>query len=143
MAFRGALNHLDLTVTDYQRSAPFYERLLTSLGFRRIEGSSEPVWSMRYPSGASWNIALQLARPESREKRHDRYAPGLHHIAFHAESRDDVDGIHQLMRDGGATVLDAPADYGGRGYSPGYYAVFFADPDGIKVEVVHEPKNNP
>ena len=39
-----------------------------------------------------------------------------------------------------ATVLDPPADYGGQpGYSPGYYAVFFADPDGIKLEFVHLP----
>jgi len=36
----------------------------------------------------------------------------------------------------GATILDAPAEYD---YTPGYYAVFFADPDGLKLEVVHEP----
>ena len=37
----------------------------------------------------------------------------------------------------GATILDPPAEYG---YTPGYYAVFFADPDGIKLEVVFEPE---
>ena len=43
----------------------------------------------------------------------------------------------------GATVLDPPADYGGQpGYREGYYAVFFADPDGVKLEVVSVPGSN-
>ncbi len=37
----------------------------------------------------------------------------------------------------GITVLDPPAEY--PEYGPQYYAVFFADPDGMKLEVVHEP----
>jgi hypothetical protein len=44
----------------------------------------------------------------------------------------------------GGTVLDPPYDYSGReGYTDGYYAAFFADPDGVKLEVVHEPRTNP
>jgi hypothetical protein len=44
----------------------------------------------------------------------------------------------------GATVLDPPTDYTGqRGYGEGYFAVFFADPDGVKLEVAHIPQENP
>jgi glyoxylase I family protein len=44
----------------------------------------------------------------------------------------------------GAEVLDAPADYSGQsGYNQGYYAAFYSDPDGVKLEVVHEPHSNP
>jgi hypothetical protein len=44
----------------------------------------------------------------------------------------------------GATVLDPPADYGGQtGYEEGYFAAFYADPDGVKLEVVHLPRDNP
>jgi catechol 2,3-dioxygenase-like lactoylglutathione lyase family enzyme len=44
----------------------------------------------------------------------------------------------------GGRVLDSPADYSGReGYTEGYYAAFFADPDGVKLEVVYEPLTNP
>ncbi len=44
----------------------------------------------------------------------------------------------------GATVLDPPVDYSSQpGYSNGYFAVFFADPDGLKLEVVHVPQANP
>ena len=81
---------------------------------------------------------------ESRDKLHDRYAPGLHHMAFHAESRSAVDSVHAVMHTAGATVLDPPTDYTAqRGYSPGYYAAFYADPDGVKLEVAYIPETNP
>lgn len=143
MTARGLVSHVDLTVTDVARSERFYDRVLGHLGFRRLEGSPDPCWWMRYASGVAWGIALQAARPESRGKAHDRYAPGLHHLAFHAESRADVDATHALLVSMGARVLDPPAEYAGPAYSPGYYAVFFADPDGLKLEVVHEPRAHP
>jgi glyoxylase I family protein len=55
-----------------------------------------------------------------------------------------VDQVHAAMLAAGAEVLDAPADYSGQpGYGQGYYAAFYADPDGMKVEVVYEPHSNP
>jgi catechol 2,3-dioxygenase-like lactoylglutathione lyase family enzyme len=87
--------------------------------------------------GGSFTIALQPAKPESASRPHDRYAPGLHHLAFHADSRADVDRFYRLLQEMQATILDEPAEYD---YTPGYYAVFFADPDGLKLEVVHEPE---
>ena len=47
-----------------------------------------------------------------------------------------VDRVHELLVELGADVLDAPAEYD---YGPGNYAVFFRDPDGFKLEVVHVP----
>lgn len=52
-------------------------------------------------------------------------------------SRGDVDRLHELLLAMGARILDAPADY--PRYGTGYYAVFFADPDGLKLEFVHWP----
>ena len=58
-------------------------------------------------------------------------------------SGDRIGGAEAMLA-AGATVLDAPADYTGqRGYSRGYYAAFYADPDGIKIEVAHIPDANP
>ena len=48
-----------------------------------------------------------------------------------------VDRLHELLLAMGARILDAPADY--PQYGAGYYAVFFADPDGLKLEFVHWP----
>ncbi len=68
----------------------------------------------------------------------------LHYMAFHAESRAAVDEVHAAVREAGGEVLDAPTDYTGQaGYSSGYYAVFFSDPDGVKLEVAYVPDPNP
>ena len=93
-----------------------------------------PGQTTRADGGATFSIGLHAAR---RRMPHDRYAPGLHHLAFHAGSRGEVDAVHELVRSTGAAVLDPPAEYD---YTPGYYAVFFADPDGLKLEVVFEPR---
>jgi len=62
---------------------------------------------------------------------------GFHHLALRAKSRADVDRFHVFLVREGVTVLDAPAEY--PQYGPDYYAVFFADPDGMKLELVHFP----
>jgi len=135
---RGSLSHVDLTVTEMSRSVPFYEQVLGRLGYKRLPeaGAGAPCWGITDAAGGVFSIALQPARPDSGARPHDRYAPGLHHLAFHADSRADVDTFHEFLRGAHATVLDPPAEYD---YTPGYYAVFFADPDGLKLEVVHEP----
>jgi catechol 2,3-dioxygenase-like lactoylglutathione lyase family enzyme len=61
-----------------------------------------------------------------------------HHLAFHAPDRAAVDRFYEQVLHLGARVLDRPTEY--PEYSPGYYAVFFADPDGIKLEYVFTPK---
>lgn len=136
---RGSLRHVDLTVSDLSHSVPFYDKVLGRVGYKRLPeaGAGAPCWGVADKAGGVFSIALQPARRESAAKPHDRYAPGLHHLAFHADSRADVDDFYQFLRDIGATILDPPAEYD---YTPGYYAVFFADPDGLKLEVVHEPK---
>jgi glyoxylase I family protein len=135
---RGFLSHVDLTVTDLTSSVDFYDRVLGRLGYRRLDsvGAGAPCWGISDSGGGFFTIALKPARPESKAVRHDRYAPGLHHLAFHADSRGDVEDFHGFLLEIGATILDPPAEYD---YTPGYYAVFFADPDGIKLEVVFEP----
>jgi catechol 2,3-dioxygenase-like lactoylglutathione lyase family enzyme len=152
MPVRGPVSHIDLTISDPSRSIPFYATLFEAIGLRRHEiahpgfAGPEPeraAWYMRYASGAHWGIEVRPARAQSRGRAHDRYAPGLHHLALHAESREHVDRIHRAMVEFGATVLDPPAEYDGPAYSPGYYAAFFADPDGLKLEVVYEPRSNP
>jgi glyoxylase I family protein len=134
---RGSPSHVDLTVTDLARSVPFYDRILGRLGYRRLDelGAGAPCWGISDPDAGYFNIALQVVRDQA--PPHDRYAPGLHHLAFHADGRDDVDAFHDFLREIGAQVLDAPAEYD---YTPGYYAVFFADPDGLKLEIVFEPR---
>ncbi len=129
---RGRMHHLDLTVRDLGRSKPFYDLVLGFLGYRCLKSTEEiAVWSLALPDG----VAEFAIRRAHRDREHDRYAPGLHHLAWNADSRQDVDRLHQRLVEAGATILDAPAAY--PQYGTGYYAVFFSDPDGLKLEVVH------
>lgn len=136
--FRGGINHLDLTVRDLRVSEPFYREVLGFLGFepkRLAHGNVHlPLFHCLQEGERLFSIALQTAKHHT---PHDRYSPGLHHVAFSAASREDVDRLHELLLRIEATVLDPPAEY--PHYAPGYYAVFFADPDGLKLEFVHMP----
>jgi glyoxylase I family protein len=133
MSARRLVHHIDLTVSDLARSRVFYESVLGFLGYRR---------SADHDNGSDWDrigepfhsIGILIAHGEGAVRTHDRYAPGLHHLAWTSDSREDVDRLHTLLQEIGATILDAPADY--PRYGPDYYAVFFADPDGLKLEYV-------
>jgi catechol 2,3-dioxygenase-like lactoylglutathione lyase family enzyme len=139
---RGTMHHIDLTVADIAASEPFYEAVLTFLGYVRTHEDARGVdWDMKHPSGAFCSIGIKKAGGRGRRRRHDRYSPGLHHLAWRAESRADVDRLYALLVQIGAQVLDAPAEY--PHYGQGYYAVFCADPDGLKLEYVHQDLSAP
>lgn len=63
----------------------------------------------------------------------------MHHLAFYASSRSMVDAVYDQLTKINATIVDPPVDCGE--YSEGYYAVFFADPDGIRLEVSFTPND--
>jgi glyoxylase I family protein len=130
------VHHVDLVVSSIQRSLPFYRDLLGPLGWHRIgevEGErGETIW---YLGGPGTGIGLREAQSEDRGP-HDRYAVGLHHLAFEGASRAAVDERADWLREQGAEIESGPEEYS---YQPGYYAVFFYDPDGIKLEIVHVP----
>lgn len=127
----GALHHVDITVADFRRSKEFYAAVMPLMGFARLPKEFGAVaWR-----GASI-LAIQPAKPEEKDRAHSRYSPGLHHLAFRASSRAAVDALHVELVRLGVTILDPPAAYP---YTEGYYAVFFADPDGMKLEYVYSP----
>ncbi|MBI1260540.1 MAG: bleomycin resistance protein [Rhizobiales bacterium] len=136
---RGLIHHLDLTVSDVARSAPFYDAVLSFMGYRRWSEDNDGIdWEHMGTPDLLPTIGIFNARGENANRRHDRYSPGLHHVAFNAESREEVDRLYALLIDINATVLDPPADY--PEYGKGYYAIMFADPDGLKLECVYEPR---
>jgi catechol 2,3-dioxygenase-like lactoylglutathione lyase family enzyme len=130
------IDHIDLVVTDFERSLSFYRGLLAPLGYMR-EGPivGERGEHVLYLGGSSpGSLSLRQAQSGAHAVPYDRYAVGIHHIAFKAPSREVVDERAEWLRSAGATIESGPAEYD---YSPGYYAVFFYDPDGIKLEIVH------
>ena len=115
----------DLSVSDLTRSVDFYERILPALGFRWLADDPDNVrWA-----NAGLTIGLRAADSTQRGTAFNRYRAGLHHVAFKALSRADIDRFHRFLVQAEVTILDAPAEY--PQYGDGYYAMFFADPDGM------------
>lgn len=134
-ANRGAFHHIDLSVSDVAAARRVYAPVLDFLGYTLVKDRPDGCeWDLtgREPFGASLGI-----RTATSGGSHDRYAPGLHHLAWRVESREAVDAAHALLVEHGIPMLDRPAHY--PEYSGDYYAVFFADPDGLKLEIVHAP----
>ena len=129
------VHHVDLVVSSIERSLAFYSALLGPLGFHRVsevEGErGESIW---YLSGPGTSVGLREVQSESGD--YDRYRIGLHHLAFEAVSRSDVDERAAWLRAQDVELESEPQEYT---YIPGYYAVFFYDPDGLKLEIVHVP----
>jgi catechol 2,3-dioxygenase-like lactoylglutathione lyase family enzyme len=130
----GFLSHVDLTVADLGRSVAFYDQVLARIGYKRPprpRASAPPTWFIFGPQRHFFSMSLFQAKPDGVKRRYDRHAPGLNHLAFHVPSRQHVEDLYAHLCGIGAKILRAPAEYP---YTPGYYAVFFADPDGMKLE---------
>jgi glyoxylase I family protein len=130
------VHHVDLVVSSIERSLPFYRDLLGPLGWHglsEVEGErAETIW---YLWGPGCSVGLRAAQSET-PGGVDRYRLGLHHVAFEAYSRSLVEDRANWLREIGAELESEPQEYT---YTPGYYAVFFYDPDGLKLEIVHIP----
>lgn len=136
-ALRG-VDHLDLVVSSLERLLSFYRALLRPLGYggeSEIVGErGERVVYLQTGGPSLGSLSLREARTPSGPV--DRYAVGLHHLAFAAGSPAAVDDSERRLRDVGAEIESAAREFD---YSPGYYAVFAYDPDGLKLEIVYRP----
>jgi catechol 2,3-dioxygenase-like lactoylglutathione lyase family enzyme len=133
------IDHLDLVVTDLERSLGFYRALLRPLGYTRqseIVGERGERVVYLGTHRRTGSVSLRQAQSDAHPVPYDRYAVGLHHLAFRAPSRAVVDDVAAWLAEIDATIENAPREWP---YGPGYYACFFHDPDGIKLELVHEP----
>jgi glyoxylase I family protein len=136
------IHHLDLVVTDVERSKRFYSELLRGLGWSgvlELQGKrGETIWYLQ--AHDTW-IGLRQKQSDAHGVPYERYAVGVHHVAFEAPSREIVDRSWEWVLEQDVLTESAPKEFAH--YVEGYYAAFFYDPDGIKLEVVHEPTRAP
>jgi catechol 2,3-dioxygenase-like lactoylglutathione lyase family enzyme len=128
------LGHVDLVCRDLARSLEFYRAVFGPLGLEDpalFDGErGEKIHYLRFPTPGSGSIGLRQAlEPQAFEL----YAPGLHHLALAVDTREDVDAAHAAAVGAGAEVLHAPRLW--PQYHPDFYATFFLDPDGFRLEV--------
>jgi catechol 2,3-dioxygenase-like lactoylglutathione lyase family enzyme len=134
------VDHIQITVQDMSVAVPFYDKLLPLLGFDPrskvdavIEEHEFHVVEYSHPRLA---FAIMSPRPAFAGDAVHRRKPGaLHHLAFKAESRAEVDRLHAELKRIGATIVSPPREYP-EYKPPDYYAVFFKDLEGIKYEIV-------
>lgn len=133
------IDHLVIRVSDAKRSKKFYDAVLGCLGFKL---------KYQYGDHCGWSNGKTLfwigeADAEGKKHPHRIGNIGFHHYAFELSSRKDVDELYACLQKIKAIVVDPPADH--PAYGEGYYAVYFLDPDGLKLEgmVFAPPKKMP
>ncbi|HET9419384.1 MAG TPA: VOC family protein [Chthoniobacterales bacterium] len=119
------LDHIDLRVKNMARAREFYRKLLPALGFTRERAEQE--WTTFYAPGRGRTEAF-FGFTEERD-----HQPNATRISFWANDRAEVDRIATLVREIGGQTLEGPELC--VEYTPGYYAFFFEDPDGNKLEI--------
>ena len=138
------VDHIQITVADFKKAEAFYDRLMPILGFdlsKKGKGRVEPN-DFDVIEYCHDNIIVGINSPRKKlmhEKVHRRRPGSIHHLAFRASSREEIDAIYPLIRAIGAYIVDPPKYYPQHGEK--YYALFFKDPDGIKLEVMFEEKS--
>lgn len=124
------LDHIYIAVSDLQRSELFYDRAMAALGFRKnafmLGGDPHVQYFNRY-----FGYVLRPARTRT---GHDNYAPGLHHLCLRVNSIDDVIDAAKALQDAG---VDAQPAKHFPEYAPDYWATFFLDPDGLRLELTN------
>jgi catechol 2,3-dioxygenase-like lactoylglutathione lyase family enzyme len=119
------IDHISLRVGDFEKSKAFYGKLMPFLGFKVLG---------EYPDAIGWTngrtrLWIGAADAEGKKHKHRIGDIGFHHYAFELASRKAVDQLQAFVKKLGARIVDAAGEY----YDD-YYAVFFLDPDGLKLE---------
>lgn len=127
------IDHLYVTVSDLRRSEAFYDSVMRLLGFRKGTGQVEAEPFIHYYT-PDFQFTLRQAKVGG---AHDPSAPGLNHLCFQLPSASDVDAAARGLGALGVSVTE-PCLY--PEYTPDYYAIYFSDPDGIRLEIVRRTR---
>ena len=119
------IDHLVIRVSNYEKSKAFYGKLFEFLGFKVSDEYEDAIgWT-----NGKTRFWIGPADAEGRKHKHRIGNVGFHHYAFELRSRKDVDDLQDFLKRHHISVVDPAGEY----YDD-YYAVFFLDPDGLKLE---------
>ncbi|HQS08117.1 MAG TPA: VOC family protein [Xanthobacteraceae bacterium] len=119
------IDHLVVRVSDYEKSKAFYGRLFAFLGFEVLGDYGDMIgWT-----NGKTRYWIGPCDEEGRKHKYRIGDVGFHHYAFELRSRQDVDDLQAFLKQEKVEIVDPASEY----YED-YYAVFFLDPDGMKLE---------
>ena len=119
---RRCFDHIDLRVRSLSEARPFYETLLPALGFTRDVRIEE--W-LQYEAVGDDGVGEFFGVTES-----PRHVANENRIAFWMDSNRDVERLAAIVVQAGARNVEGPLYE-----EPHYYAVFFEDPSGNRLEI--------
>lgn len=124
------LHHVEIYVSDLARRRAFYEYLLPQFGYDLYQD-----WAKGFSMKKAEQYIVFVQTPTAfLYAGYHRCRTGLNHLAFQGGSQEDIDQLREELRDKGIRLLyDDRYPYAG---GPEHYALYFEDPDGVKVEVV-------
>ena len=130
---RGGIDHLMINANNFDAAVRFYSWLMPNLGYPNVENYDQPERMIGFwgDFGSLW-----VMRARDQNENFDKTRIGLREVAFRVPRRAQIDELAREISSRGGRILDPPREYD---YRPGYYAVFFTDPDGIKLEIVNYP----
>jgi len=137
------IDHINITVKDIKNAETFYDQLMPILGFDinkkskgRVEANDFDVIEYVHQNLI---FAINSPRKQFKDEQVHRRKPGaMHHLAFRANSEEEINILYQQIKETKANIVSEPKLYPQHGQH--YYALFFKDPDGIKYEIVFDKK---
>ncbi|HTY43802.1 MAG TPA: VOC family protein [Patescibacteria group bacterium] len=127
------ITHIQINVSDFEKSKKFYLEMFEVLGWKKLMEEENVI------SWTSGDFSFWMVETESRfrENRFHRKQTGVNHIAFKVNSKKEVDEFFNkfLLKQKNRVLYNSPKAY--PEYTKDYYAVFFEDPDRIKLEVTY------
>jgi len=124
--------HIQLCVSDMDKSMPFYSVLLKAMGMKPVIEDK----SYLYCIGGKTAVAISPVSSDQRDSTFQQGSVGLHHICFRARSTEDVDELYAVALELSAKIVREPEE---GNYAPGYYSTLFEDPDGMRIEINYVP----
>ena len=125
------IDHVYISVSELERSEVFYDRVMVGiLGFRKSRFQLDGLEHIQYYN-RHFGYVLR-ASLKSTQCNFD--APGLHHFCMRVESVNDVVEVARQLRAAGIAASEA-THY--PEYAPDYWASYFSDPDGIRLEITN------
>lgn len=122
--------HIKLSVSKFDKSYLFYKGIFDLLQYGEVSHKEKKAGWVS-PDG----YGISISQAEIIDYEYKFLAPGLHHLCLKADVKEKVDQVHQFVSKEGVLIFDTPQAY--PEYTDKYYAVFFADLDGIKIEIAY------